>query len=88
MVIRLIEEDKIISKVFRSGKGGSINLIIPKLFLIEMGLEPSDDVTIFYNRQQKQLEIKKYDKARPTIVNQRIVMEQLEALKSSKKSKH
>jgi bifunctional DNA-binding transcriptional regulator/antitoxin component of YhaV-PrlF toxin-antitoxin module len=87
MVIRLIEKDKIISRVFRSGNGGSINLILPKIFLLEMGLGPSDDVTIFYNRQQKQLEIKKYDKARPTIVNQRIVMEQLEALKA-KKSKH
>lgn len=59
MVTKLVERDTIISRIFKSGHGGSINLIIPKMFVLELGLESHDEVSIFYNRQQKKLEIKK-----------------------------
>lgn len=81
MVIRIVDKDKIISRVFRSGHGGSINLIIPKIFVLEMGLEPSDDVSIFFNRTLRKLEIKKESKPSITTTDSKPILKKIKSLR-------
>lgn len=60
MVIKMLEEDKTLGRLFSSGTGGAINLVIPKFFAMDLDLGPRTYVSIFLNRKTNTLEIKKY----------------------------